>query len=45
MSEHGPLTSVVVLGRDIDLWLSVNTLVRALRPAGVRVTAVELPTR
>ena len=45
MSERRPLTSVVVVGRDTDLWLAVNSLIRALRPAGVRVTAVELPTR
>lgn len=45
MSAHGPLTNVVVLGRDTDLWLCVTSLVRALRPAGVHVTAVELPTR
>ena len=45
MSERQPLTTVVVVGRDVDLWLVVNSLVRALRPAGVRVTAVELPTR
>ena len=45
MSERQPLTTVVVVGRDADLWLVVNSLVRALRPAGVRVTAVELPTR
>jgi tryptophan 7-halogenase len=45
MSARLPLSHVVVLGRDTDLWLSVNALVRALRSAGVRVTAVELPTR
>ena len=45
MSERRPLTSVVVVGRDTDLWLAVNSLIRALRPAGVRVKAVELPTR
>jgi tryptophan halogenase len=45
MSERQPLTNVVVVGRDTDLWLAVNSLVRALRPAGVRVTAAELPTR
>ena len=38
-------TTVVVLGRDADLWLCANSLLRALRPAGVRVIAVELPTR
>jgi tryptophan halogenase len=45
MSLYGPVTNVVVLGRDTDLWLCVNSLIRALQPAGVHVTAVELPTR
>ena len=36
---------VVVLGRDADLWLCVNAISRALRPAGVQVVAIELPTR
>ena len=45
MSEHKSLTTVVVVGRDTDLWLCVNSLWRALRPAGVQVTAIELPTR
>jgi tryptophan 7-halogenase len=45
VSDRSPLTNVVVLGRDTDLWLCVNSLSRALRPAGVHVTAVELPTR
>jgi tryptophan halogenase len=41
----GPLTEVVVLGRDAPLWLAASVIQSALRPAGVRVTAVELPTR
>jgi tryptophan halogenase len=45
MTTHRPLSCVVVLGRDADLWLCVNALSRALGPAGVRVTAIELPTR
>ena len=45
MSFRGPLTDVVVLGRDIDLWLAVGCIARALGPAGVKVVAIELPTR
>ncbi len=37
--------SIVVVGRDAALWLSACVLRAALRPAGVSVTAVELPTR
>ncbi|WP_029908012.1 tryptophan 7-halogenase [Caulobacter sp. UNC358MFTsu5.1] len=37
--------SIVVVGRDAALWLSACVLRAALRPAGVGVTAVELPTR
>jgi tryptophan halogenase len=40
-----PLSRVVVLGRDADLWLCVNALSRALGPVGVHVAAIELPTR
>jgi tryptophan halogenase len=36
---------VVAVGRDADLWLTVTALREALGPAGVDVTAVELPTR
>src|SRR6202050_1796503 len=45
MSAGQPLSRVVVLGRDIDLWLCVNAISRALGPAGVHVTAIALPTR
>ena len=45
MSAHRPLSRVVVLGRDVDLWLCVNAISRALGPAGVLVVAIELPTR
>src|SRR3984957_14049381 len=45
MSTGQPLSRVVVMGRDIDLWLCVNAISRALGPAGVNVTAIELPTR
>ena len=36
---------VVAVGRDADLWLTVTALRQALGPAGVEVTAVELPTK
>jgi len=45
MTTHRPLSCVVVLGRDADLWLCVNAISRALGPAGVHVIAIELPTR
>jgi tryptophan halogenase len=45
MSTGQPLSRVVVMGRDVDLWLSVNAISRALGPAGVNVIAIELPTR
>jgi tryptophan halogenase len=45
MSAGQPLSRVVVMGRDVDLWLCVNAIGRALGPAGVNVIAVELPTR
>jgi len=45
MNDSRPLTRVVVLGRDADLWLCVNSICHALRPAGVQVVAIELPTR
>lgn len=37
--------SVVLVGRDAPLWLSAAVLRAALEPAGVAVTAVELPSR
>ena len=45
MSTDELLSRVVVMGRDVDLWLSVNAISRALGPAGVSVIAIELPTR
>ena len=36
---------VVVVGRDADLWLTATALRSALGPAGVAVTAIELPSR
>jgi tryptophan 7-halogenase len=45
MTAHRPLSRVVVMGRDADLWLSVNAISRALGPVGVHVVAIELPTR
>jgi tryptophan halogenase len=38
------LSRVVVVGRDVDLWLCVNALCAALGPVGVQVVAIELPT-
>ncbi|WP_116092362.1 tryptophan 7-halogenase [Sphingomonas crusticola] len=35
---------IVVVGRDAALWLSASVLHNALAPAGVSVTAVELPS-
>src|ERR1700742_181821 len=40
-----PLSRVVVVGRDADLWLTANAIGHALAPAGGKVTAVELPSR
>jgi tryptophan halogenase len=40
-----PVSSVIVVGRDVDLWLTAAALGRALGPSGVRVSAVELPSR
>jgi tryptophan halogenase len=45
MTAHLPISRVVVTGRDADLWLCVNAISRALGPAGVSVTAIELPSR
>jgi tryptophan halogenase len=45
MTAQRPLSRVVVMGRDADLWLCVNAISRALGPAGVHVVAIELPTR
>ncbi|MFC4307890.1 tryptophan 7-halogenase [Steroidobacter flavus] len=39
------LSKVVVVGRDVDLWLSACVLQTALHRAGISVTAVELPTQ
>ena len=40
-----PVSRVVVVGRDADLWLTANALGYALKSAGVEVIAVELPSR
>jgi tryptophan 7-halogenase len=45
MSGERQVTSVVVVGRDVDLWLTAAAIARALGAAGVRVEAVELPSR
>ncbi|HEY5758951.1 MAG TPA: tryptophan 7-halogenase [Steroidobacter sp.] len=42
--SKGALTNVVVVGRDIDLWLSACVLQTALQRSGVNVIAIELPT-
>jgi tryptophan halogenase len=43
MSET--LDNVVVVGRDAPLWIAASVLQSALIPAGVKITAVELPSR
>ena len=41
----GVLTAVVgYFGRDAALWLTASALCEALRPIGVEIAAVELPT-
>lgn len=45
MSGGRKVSSVIVLGRDVDLWLAAASLARALHSSGVTVTAVELPSR
>ncbi|HEV2271879.1 MAG TPA: tryptophan 7-halogenase [Steroidobacteraceae bacterium] len=45
MSGDRQASSVIVAGRDIDLWLTATALARALASSGVTVAAVELPTR
>ncbi|HEY0747792.1 MAG TPA: tryptophan 7-halogenase [Steroidobacteraceae bacterium] len=45
MSASPPLSRVVVVGRDVGLWLAVTALNSALGQAGVQVVAVEMPTR
>jgi tryptophan halogenase len=39
-----PIGKVVVAGRDAALWLAANVVAGALRPSGVTVDAVELPS-
>jgi tryptophan halogenase len=41
----GPPRHVVVVGRDVDLWLTATALRSAFGPAGVAVTAIELPSQ
>jgi tryptophan halogenase len=45
MSGDRPVSSVIVVGRDVDLWLTAVALARALGPSGVTVAAIELPSR
>lgn len=40
-----PIDHVVVTGRDAPLWLAAAVLAKALGPSGLRVSAVELPSR
>ncbi len=40
-----PVRQIVVVGRDIDLWLSALAIHRAMAPSGVDVRVVELPSR
>jgi len=42
---NGAPDKIVVVGRDATLWLAACVLRSALKPAGVEVTAIELPTR
>jgi tryptophan halogenase len=39
------IKDLVIVGRDAPLWLAASVLHSALRPAGVTVTAIELPSR
>ena len=39
-----PPSQVVIVGRDAALWLAAASLRKALAPAGVSVTAIELPS-
>jgi tryptophan halogenase len=43
-AERQPLSEIVVVGCDADLWLAALALRRALGRSGPRVTAVELPS-
>lgn len=43
VTESG-VDNLVVVGRDLDLWLSACVLQTALHRSGVSVTAIELPT-
>jgi tryptophan halogenase len=45
VSPSRPIASVVLVGRDGELGLAAAVLAHALRPAGVALTAVELPSR
>jgi tryptophan halogenase len=39
------IETLVIVGRDAPLWLAASVLQSALRPAGVTVTAIELPSQ
>jgi tryptophan halogenase len=44
MAEPHRICKIVVLGRDVSLWLAVNILWRAFSKANVEITAIELPS-
>src|SRR4030095_9545810 len=41
----GIVSEVVLVARDAPMWLAACVLQQALGPAGVKITAVELPSR
>lgn len=45
MNADRKVSSVIVVGRDVDLWLTAAALARALGPSRVSIAAVELPSR
>jgi tryptophan halogenase len=45
MTGDRPVAAVIVVGRDVDLWLTAVALARAFGRSGLSVSAVELPSR
>ena len=45
MSVLQRISTVLIVGRDVELWLVALALVQALTPIGITVHAVELPSR
>src|SRR5687767_4875758 len=43
-APHSAVRQLVIVGRDAPLWLSACVMHAALAPAGLRVTAIELPS-